>query len=302
MRRIPFGILLCLIGACSRHFTAAPLPKLPFATDTTHTEIIADGVVRRYIHSPAGPWAVHVLEVDLDRCLAAVAVKGADSAAGRVKTTTMLGDLARRARVLGGVNADFFSLANGTPTNLLVVDGRVLTPPGNQPVLAFDSSGTPHITTFRIAGKTLAPFHPMEAVGGRPAIVRDSAILAAVDTMGQASFNAGRNPRTAAGFARNGTRLLLVVVDGRQAPYSDGMSLRELANLMLSLGARDAINLDGGGSSTLVYADPASNGALTIANRPSDKGGERAVGDALAIVQRCDAKPSGNSPKAEPSP
>jgi len=287
MRRRLIGVVLGLAGACSRPFVVAPLPALPFAVDSTRAEIIAAGAVRRYIHSPTGPWAIHVLEVDLNRCLAAVAVKGADSAAGRIKTTTMLSELARRVHVLGGVNADFFSLANGRPVNLLVVDGRVLTPPGVQPVLAFDSSGTPHITTFRIAGTTLTPFHPMEAVGGRPAILRDSVILATVDSFGQASFNVGRNPRTAAGIARNGRRLLLVVVDGRQAPHSDGMSLRELANLMLVLGARDAINLDGGGSSTLVYADPKNNGALAIANRPSDKEGERAVGDALAIIQRC---------------
>jgi exopolysaccharide biosynthesis protein len=81
--------------------------------------------------------------------------------------------------------------------------------------------------------------------------------------------------------------LILAVVDGRQRPYSDGMSLRELAILIRGLGARDAINLDGGGSTTLVYADPNSGGALRIANRPSDKEGERAVGDALAIVHRC---------------
>ena len=107
-----------------------------------------------------------------------------------------------------------------------------------------------------------------------------------VDTFGQASFSAGRNPRTAAGIARDGTRLILAVIDGRQKPYSDGMSLRETATLMQALGARDAINLDGGGSSTLVFADPDSSGALRIANRPSDKV-ERAVGDALAIVDRC---------------
>jgi exopolysaccharide biosynthesis protein len=260
---------------------------LPFAADTAHTEIVGRGVVRRYIHSPTGPWAIHVLEVDLDRCIGAVAVKDADSAAGRIKTSTMLGDLAKRAHVIGGVNADFFSLANGTPVNLLIVDGRMLTPPVAQPSLAFDSSGTPHIVTFHESGDTLAPFYPMEAVGGRPALLHDSLVLGAVDTEGQASFNVGRNPRTAAGVARKNRRLILVVVDGRQMPYSDGMSLRELANLMLALGARDAINLDGGGSSTFVYADPASNGALRIANRPSDKEGERAVGDALAIVRRC---------------
>ena len=81
--------------------------------------------------------------------------------------------------------------------------------------------------------------------------------------------------------------MILVVVDGRQKPYSDGMTLRELANLMLALGARDALNLDGGGSSTMVYADPDSGGKLRVANRPSDKEGERAIGDALAIVRGC---------------
>jgi exopolysaccharide biosynthesis protein len=117
-------------------------------------------------------------------------------------------------------------------------------------------------------------------------LVRDSAIVVDADTAEQPSFIA-RNPRTAAGIAANGRRLIFAVVDGRQLPYSDGMTLRETAMLMRALGARDAINLDGGGSSTLVYADPDSAGALRIANRPSDKGGERTVGDALAIIRRC---------------
>jgi exopolysaccharide biosynthesis protein len=136
---------------------------------------------------------------------------------------------------------------------------------------------------------SLRPFHPHEAVGGRPAIVRDSIILAAVDTFGQASF-IGRNPRTAAGIANTRRRVLLVAVDGRQKGYSAGMSLRELATLMRALGARDAINLDGGGSTTLVVADPHASGALRIANQPSDSAGERAVGDALAIVRRAQCR------------
>ena len=137
---------------------------------------------------------------------------------------------------------------------------------------------------------SLAPFHPREAVGGRPMLVRDSVVVGEVDTEGQASFIA-RNPRTAVGIARGGTRLILAVIDGRQKGYSDGMTLRETANLMRALGARDAINLDGGGSSTLVYAAGA-HGALMVANTPSDslptgQHVERAVGDALAIVKGC---------------
>src|SRR6185437_1421703 len=114
--------------------------------------------------------------------------------------------------------------------------------------------------------------------------IRDSAIAGEVDTFGNASFRE-RNPRTAAGIARDGRRLILAVVDGREYQNA-GMTLRETADLMRGLGARDAINLDGGGSTTMVVADPASH-ALRIVNHPSDKEGERSVGDALAIVHRC---------------
>ena len=133
----------------------------------------------------------------------------------------------------------------------------------------------------------LRPFHPLEALGGRPLLLRDSTVVSAVDTEGGPGFATARHPRTAVGIARDGRRLLLVVVDGRQKGYSDGMTLRELADLMRGLGARDAINLDGGGSTTLVYADPDSSGSLRIANRPSDPTGERPVGNALAIVRGC---------------
>jgi exopolysaccharide biosynthesis protein len=108
-----------------------------------------------------------------------------------------------------------------------------------------------------------------------------------VDTEGQASFATARHPRTAVGIADSGKRLVLVVVDGRQPTFSAGMSLRETAVLMRALGAREAINLDGGGSSAMVYADPALRGLWHIANRPSDPTGERAVGNALAIVKGC---------------
>jgi hypothetical protein len=279
-------VWMLLATACASRGGVAPIPPLPFATDSVRAERIADGVVRRFVYASSGPWAIHVLDVALNRCTAAVAVKGADSAAARIRTSVMLRDLATRTRVIGGVNADFFSLANGTPTGLLIVNGRMLTPPSVQPVLAFDSAGAAHIAVFRLDGTTLQPFEPREAVGGRPLLVRDSAIMTNIDSAGGPGFASARHPRTGAGVSRDGRRLLLVVVDGRQAPYSDGMTLRELATFLRALGARDAINLDGGGSTTFVYADPDS-GALRIGNRPSDKEGERAVGDAVAIVRRC---------------
>ena len=71
---------------------------------------------------------------------------------------------------------------------------------------------------------------------------------------------------------------MLVVVDGRRA-WSVGMSLTELADQLLALGAFQAMNLDGGGSSTLWVRG-------TIVNYPSDPAGERPVGNALMIVPR----------------
>ena len=89
-----------------------------------------------------------------------------------------------------------------------------------------------------------------------------------------------RHPRTAVGLTRDRRELIVVVVDGRQPGWSIGMTLVELGALMRELGAHDAVNLDGGGSSSFVYK-PA--GAPAITNRPSD-GDWRSVGNHLGIV------------------
>jgi Phosphodiester glycosidase len=90
------------------------------------------------------------------------------------------------------------------------------------------------------------------------------------------TFVAGRNPRTLAGVRADGT-LLLVTVDGRRPGWSAGMTLPEAARLMRSLGARDAINLDGDGSSTMVVRGE-------VVNRPSDRVGERPVSNGLFVL------------------
>lgn len=117
----------------------------------------------------------------------------------------------------------------------------------------------------------------IDALGGNPMLVSGGRIADGDVDGGGAFF--GRHPRTAVGTTADGT-LLMVVVDGRQSGYSVGMTLRELAQLMSDLGAVEAVNLDGGGSSEMVV-----NGL--VANRPSD-GGERLVSSALVVLPGAD--------------
>ncbi len=96
------------------------------------------------------------------------------------------------------------------------------------------------------------------------------------------------HPRTAVGIDRLQRWLILVVVDGRQAKVSEGMSLWELAELMMELGCYDAINLDGGGSTIMLLED--DEGHLRLQNRPSDRTGPRPIPVMLGIRRQDDTE------------
>ena len=90
----------------------------------------------------------------------------------------------------------------------------------------------------------------------------------------------GRHPRTVVGSTQDGNQLLLVTIDGRHNS-SLGMTLTEAARLMLQLGAYNALNLDGGGSTTMVTRTPGAND-LQVVNRPSE-GIQRRIASAIGI-------------------
>ena len=123
-----------------------------------------------------------------------------------------------------------------------------------------------------------APWPVEDALGAGPALVSDGQVRVRINEevfFGSAIPNT--HPRTAAGIRGDGT-LLLVVVDGRQ-PVSRGVDLEQLAALLVDLGAEEALNLDGGGSSSLFV-----NG--TLLNRPSGVTVEREVMSAIGVF--CD--------------
>jgi len=115
-------------------------------------------------------------------------------------------------------------------------------------------------------------------IGGGPQLIKDGRveITNAAEKILPA-FVSDLHPRTAIAKLKSG-ELLLVTVDGRQTA-SIGMSLTMLADLLIEFGATDAINLDGGGSTTMVIRN-------RLVNKPSDTTGERPVSDAILIYPR----------------
>ncbi len=121
------------------------------------------------------------------------------------------------------------------------------------------------------------PWRMSEIAGGGPVLVHNGQkrITDREELFG--GNMAQLHPRTAVGYTKD-RKMLLLVVDGRQA-RSEGANFDELADMFLGLGAHEALNLDGGGSTTLVV-----NGQ--IINSPSDKTGERPVASVLLVRPR----------------
>lgn len=172
-----------------------------------------------------------------------------------------------------GYVADKWALAIGPAAT----DGYIWAPAssGARPALILDAA-----MQARLAIIKEVPGDARQVIAGSHILLSNGRISVA-DAPG---FIRTRHPRTAVGIADNGETLVLVVVDGRRAEQATGMSLPELAQLMLEIGCRDALNLDGGGSSELVIRDP-RNGQLQVVNRPSDNR-ERAVANVLGISIR----------------
>jgi hypothetical protein len=134
----------------------------------------------------------------------------------------------------------------------------------------------------------LSPVEPDQAdlwkqatsvIGGGPQLIKNGRVeITNTAEKILPSFVSDGHPRTAIAKLKSG-QILLVTVDGRQPGESIGMSLTMLADLLLEFGAVEAINLDGGGSTTMVIRNK-------LVNKPSDATGERPVSDAILLYPR----------------
>lgn len=196
--------------------------------------------------------------------------------------------LAARSGAVAAVNGSFFNMkAPYGSVNYLRVDDADLAPnrlspnaPGSGRTLQQGGA----VATFRgglymlkgddlrtweryIAAEDVVTTGPVLIAGGEPEPVK------------LAKFNTDRHPRTAAGRRADGT-VLLVVADGR-SPQAAGLTMGELQQVMLALGCRDAINLDGGGSTAMVVRGEVVNHPSD--NRQFDAEGERVVANAIVV-------------------
>lgn len=218
---------------------------------------------------------INYVEIDLKKNLKKLYVA---AEASELKPTSQL---ASEHRALVAVNGGFFDMQNGGATDFIQVNHKIInrtrkkTDRGNALFLLSEKE-----IKIKAATDTLydAAHYPNVILSG-PLLVVDGKAY----PLTKNAFNDNRHPRTAIALTGD-HKLLLLVVDGRNK-LAHGMNLDELSNIMRWLGAKEAMNLDGGGSSTLYIKGATENG---VVNHPSDNKlfdheGERAVANIIYL-------------------
>lgn len=176
-------------------------------------------------------------------------------------------------------NRRVFAVRDGQGSQPIPTDGFVLSATGTARLaLTKLRQGMKVEINSQIKAIPSLSFAPEAILGGGPILLTNGKVQTNPDGFNPLSFVNARHPRTAIGTRKDGT-LVLVTVDGRQPKKSVGMTIPELAMLMLELGCEEAMNLDGGGSTTMVIRNK-------VVNSFSDATGERGVSDALLVLPR----------------
>ncbi|QOJ01457.1 MAG: phosphodiester glycosidase family protein [Phycisphaeraceae bacterium] len=270
----------------------------------------------------------YAAEVDLTHPAVEIVVSGAAAEGVRAKDAKIEAELiacdawASREGLSLAVNANFFgwvrdgggSVLGAEVIGLLVTDGEVVSGPrvtgegptkAGDPALVFDINGRASVRAVAgvsederetvwdaVAGVGASGAEPgtLLVEGGKP-----TGETARVDPE-------KRHPRTAAGVNKDGTRLILLVIDGRREGHSVGATLPEAASILVERGAWAGLNLDGGGSSSFWYDPTPGADGDEVKNRPSD-GAFRPVAGLLGVKirGRCGVVdgPGGDKPGGE---
>ncbi len=278
--------LACIAGLVALAVAAwiwfdAPLQPGP------QSQTLFQGITyERQIRQSPRPMVVHVVTVDLRQKGISFLVTPGDSKAELPLKARTTSQFLKEFDLQLAINGDGFTPwhANG-PLDYYPHTGDRVAPIGlaaSKGVVYSDSTG-PEPTLY-ISRTNQARFNTpsgkiYNAISGNQMLVERGKSLVSQTSEPQ--------PRTAIGLDKRGRRLVIIVVDGRQPGYSEGATLTELAKLLIEHGAYSAMNLDGGGSTTLALES--KNGSPNLLNSPihsSIPGRERPVGNHLGIFAR----------------
>lgn len=283
-RALPFlGLaLLTVLLSASAHEAA---PHAPQAVS------ISAGVAYRTMErSKPSPLVMHVVEIDLVEAPGVLKVVANQSAPDGGLIAMTVSQLAAKADFSVAVNANFFQVPGGRypkegertqAVGGLIVEKRMISPKG--PGHGLINAG------LCIEGRNVRVEKGFECRGATYGFASGPLLLwqgKPVDTeLADRIFKVPRHPRTALGVDSARQKVWLIVADGRQEGVSEGATLDELKQTLKELGAVDALNLDGGGSSTLVARVPGAG--LRVLNVPIHErvpGRERPVVTALGMT------------------
>lgn len=238
----------------------------------------------------------HVMEVQVGAdSTASIAVGYGDDnieaiASGRnwtmMETTHQAGAMQNRrgTNVVGAINAGGYDMSSGRPSGAFTMNGTQINA-ATGTTFWIDMSGSAHITNAQECNAAYAAGNVREAIASFGDIFENGHARPGLD-------NSTRASRTAIGIKADGS-VVMFMVDGRQAPYSVGMTMAEVAAAMEELGCKQAINLDGGGSSTFATQregeeEDTKPAGLTLRCRPSD-GYERKVSNTIMVLSTAKA-------------
>ena len=180
-------------------------------------------------------------------------------------------------QVIASTNGAGFDMSTGEPGGLLVMGGVEYHAINANGFFGILKDGTAVIGTTE-EYNTIYKGQVQEAIACFGAtLVKDGEIAVKHSD----NYTSSRASRTAVGITKTG-KVVLMVLDGRQEPFSCGGSMEEIAQIMLEAGCVQAVNLDGGGSTTYVAKQPGDD-SLSVVNRPSD-GFQRSVSTSLMMV------------------
>jgi len=273
--------------------TGLPALQAPVTPPAAAPERVADGVELHRLADPSlldpgGPVSIQALRLDPGKVRLEIAV-----AANENPARETVESIAAREQAIAAVNAGFFALETGKPQSILKVAGRLLggTTRARGAVAFREHRGKTELLFDRVTVQSRqgvyqtrmgtsakdwmrAPF----AVSGAGLLLRRGRTISDwADEKITAGFDTTRHPRTVIGEGRGA--IWLITVDGRQPESSLGMNFVELQRLAARLGLDSALNLDGGGSTTMVVRG-------RIVNHPSDATGPRPVSDAIVVLPR----------------